>query len=473
MCKDHRKLIFVSFAIFTLTLGPISGFSEYSDKGDKVTHKHPQQKPYRIVDGSKTPELIPDHAAQEVFLRSLVARPDEGESGQRRIRSFAEETGLKGAEVDALLALAHNFVARTSVLDNQVKEIKDKHWPQPSESVKAQLVQLQASKRTIIAETVASLLTCLRANASVGKVHRYTTESVKRQMSAFTPPNPLTHLPHLHSKLNDNKQGIVGRLIGFIGSNSFTTIAAAPTVQLMGEGYTYSNASYDIGYGEGYTYGSTVEDYSSFGHQYNITVTSWLGSTNAGSTTYPAYPDYYSPPISTSRTVSLILGDGMPFEGFLSSSTSGEGFCPVSFNYFGQGSSGNQTQIGPTLRISSVSFLPATIARTNGSTKLRVQISSSPGVPVGTQVNVETWQNTNSGPADLSIAPLNGQNEGTAVAGTVAIIEFTIATTSTNPKASSVTYIARILSVTPPSGSAAPTQGAAEAGGISSPLTVQ
>lgn len=285
-----RNLIFVSFAVFTLTLGPISGFSEYRDK---ATHNHPQQ-PDRIVDGSKTPELIPDQAAQEVFLRSLVAKLDEGEAGQRRVRAFAEETGLKGAEVDALLALAQNFVAGVSVLDNQVKEIKDKHWPQPSESVKAQLVQLQADKRTIIAETIASLATRLGSDAGVGKVQRYIIERVKRQMSSFT-PLPLTHK---QGKLKDNKKGIFGRLFGFVGSSSFTTLAAAPTVQLMGEGYTYSNASHNIGASEGYTYGSTVEDYSSYGHEYRITVTAWLGSTNAGSSTYPAAPDYYSPPVS-------------------------------------------------------------------------------------------------------------------------------------------------------------------------------
>ncbi len=464
-----RKLMFVFFAIFTLTVGTISGFSEYSDK---ATHNHPQQ-PGRTVDGSKTPELIPDHAAQEVFLRSLVPRPDEGEAGHRRVRAFAEETGLEGADVDALLALAQNFVTQASVLDNQVKEIKDKNWPQPSQSVKADLVQLQSNKRAIIADTAASFATRLRAYASVGKVHSFITERVKRQMTSFT-PSPLTHK---QSKLKDYKHGIFDRLFGFGGPSSFTTLAAAPTVQLMGEGYTYSNAAHNIAISEGYTYGSTVEDYSSFGHEYRITVTAWLGSTNAGSSTYPAAPDYYSPPISTSKTVSLILGNGVPFDGFLSTTTSGEGFCPISFNSFSTSSSQAQSQqIGPTVRISAVTFSPDEIARTSGQTTLTVQVSASTTVPAGTTVKVEAFQNTNSGPngqATLSIAPTNGQNTSSSCGtGPPCTATFTITTPSSNPNNAIVTYQTRIILVTPPQGGATASVGAAQNNGISNNLTV-
>lgn len=465
-----RNLIFVSFVIVALTLSAIFGFAKYSDR---ATHNHPQQSD-RIVDGSKTPELIPDHAAQEVFLRSLVARPDEGEAGQRRVRAFAEETGLKGTEVDALLALAQNFVARVSALDNQVKGIKDEHWPQPSESAKAQLVQLQENKRWIIVDTITSLATRLGSGVSVGKVQRYIIESVKRQMSSFTPP-PLTHK---QGKLKGNKQGVFGLIFGFVGSSSFTTLAAAPIVQLMGEGYTYSNASHNIGASEGYTYGATVEDYSSYGHEYRITVTAWLGSTNAGSSTYPAAPDYYSPPISTSRTVSLILGNGTPFEGFLSTTTSGGGFCPVSYVTFGTSSSQAQSQVGPTVRISAVTFDPTTIPRQSGSTTLSVQISASTAVPANTTVNVEAYQNTNSGPdgpATLTISPTNGQNSTTVGSGSPGTVTFTIVTPSTNVRSATVTYATRTLQVSPPTGYTGPaiSIGMAQNNGISNNLTVQ
>lgn len=310
-----RKLMFAVFAICTLLIGSVVGFAVYGSKAD---HKHLQQ-PSRVVDGSKNPELIPNHAAQEVFLRSLVAKPDEGEAGQRRIRAFAEDTGLKGPEVDALLDLAQDFVGQVSTLDKQVKELKDKHWPEPSDSVKAELIQLQENKQAIIADTViTSLAARLKTNDNVDKVQRHIAERVKRQMSAFTPP-PLTHK---QGKLKDDERGIFDRLFAFAGLSSFTVHAAAPTVQLMGEGYTYSNASHNVGASEGYTYGATVEDYSSFGHEYRVTVTAWLGGTNAGSSTYPAAPDFYSPPLSTSKTVSLILSNGTPFQGFLSSATS-------------------------------------------------------------------------------------------------------------------------------------------------------
>lgn len=175
--------------------------------------------------------------------------------------------------------------------------------------------------------------------------------------------------------------------------------------------------------------------------------------------------------------MSLILGDGTPFEGFLSTTTSGGGFCPVSYVTFGTSSSQAQSQVGPTVRISSVTFDPTTIPRTSGSTTLSVQISASTGVPANTTVIVEAYQNTNSGPngpATLTISPMDGRNSTTVGSGPPGTVTFMIGTLSTNTNSATVTYATRILQVTPPPGyTGAISIGAAQNNGISNNLTVQ
>lgn len=128
----------------------------------------------------------------------------------------------------------------------------------------------------------------------------------------------------------------------------------------------------------------------------------------------------------------------------------------------------------PTVRISAVSFNPITIPRTNGSTTLTVQISSTPGVPANTVVQVETFQNTNPDGVSLVISPLDGGNNAIISSpGTVATVTFEIITPSTNTKPGKVTYQARILSVTSGNPAVTVQTGAAQNNGISNELTVQ
>jgi len=331
-----------------------------SDKKPTEHHKITPQNP--ASNGVVNPAVIPDYAAQEVFLRSLIAKPEEGEAGKRRVRAFAKESGLTDSEIDEVLIIAQNFVSQVNILDKQVKTIKDQHWPNPSEAIIGQLHVLQTQKLQFISNAVGLLDSRLGSTVNVEKIQRHIREKVKGQMSSFTPP----HLGK-QQKQGKTKEREPRLLHAKLPSFAHSFVAPAKPVQLMSEGYTYTNSSSNISALEAYSYGATVESYSSFGHEYRITVTTWFGSANKGSTTYPAAPDYSSPFLDASRTVSLNQGGGSYFDGYLNSTTYGTGFCPVSLNTFSTSSSSDGETIQPYVQLSAfTSVTPAHIAVSSG-----------------------------------------------------------------------------------------------------------
>lgn len=133
---------------------------------------------------------------------------------------------------------------------------------------------------------------------------------------------------------------------------------------------------------------------------------------------------------------------------------------------------GGGVTVNPTITISSVSFQSPTIARQNGSDKLLIQLSASPGVPTGTTVSLEAFQNTNANGSDLSITGPGGSTDGTAsnitiVPNSVNPVEFTLKTPFTAPTAAGfVTYRVRLTAVTPGPSSPTPTISLEPAAGV-------
>ncbi|MDQ3252858.1 MAG: hypothetical protein M3R15_02950 [Acidobacteriota bacterium] len=231
-----RKLTILTIVITITIIGIVFALSNV-----KATNKSRQETP-RITKGEDNPGAIPDHAAQEAFLRSLTATSDD-EVGQRRARAFAKQALGEGAEdsqVEALLSAAQHFVERTATLDQQVKEIKDVHWPRPSSAVMAQLAEMQRQKEANVREALTLFTEGVKAE-SKDKVHKHITERVKRNITTATPTLP-DHPNHQHGL-----GMIVGKIIGFI--------MPAVSAQSMGGNYTYSNTSYNNNTAEIYGYG--------------------------------------------------------------------------------------------------------------------------------------------------------------------------------------------------------------------------
>jgi hypothetical protein len=135
-----------------------------------------------VINGSKHPEMIPDHVAYTLLFRLIANRRTEVE--QKRILAYIQqmifgEGSSSDADVNALVAAAEEFQQRVGVLDLQAEEIKDHNQGDQSSVKIAQLKRLQRQKEAIIDEIVASLPGRL-SKTGVEHVRWHVSEHVKR-----------------------------------------------------------------------------------------------------------------------------------------------------------------------------------------------------------------------------------------------------------------------------------------------------
>lgn len=176
--------------------------------GAKAQTGEKQQQPKRVaqevpgtINGEQNPSSIPDRVAylmlfrtlQErdlpkpnIYARSYVTRAVQGEACETCVVS--EENGR---DVDAMLSAVERFQVATSPLDNEVKRIKDREWPNPSPAVMNTLTSLQRQKEAIVDQVVAELESHLsaqgRSNLSVF-INTHLKTRIKMVPSSSGPP---------------------------------------------------------------------------------------------------------------------------------------------------------------------------------------------------------------------------------------------------------------------------------------------
>lgn len=177
----------VSLLIIIASLVYASNLSQSQQGHDGLGHSvnsslqsQSQADPPNTIDGNVNLELIPDHIAYIMVFRS-IATPQNTDLEKRRSRAWAKSIGFNDAVIDKLLAVANEFHTRVSVLDNQVKEIKDRSWPNPSTQVMEQLADLQGQKEAIVAEIITSLPTQL-GTEDTKKLRQHVNNHVKRKV---------------------------------------------------------------------------------------------------------------------------------------------------------------------------------------------------------------------------------------------------------------------------------------------------
>ena len=128
----------------------------------------PAIDPPGTVNGATSPDMIPDRVAYSLVFRLISSQ--HGDEARQRIRSYVRQLGLgkktcetstlpgsDESDIEAFLAAADEYGQRVGILDRQVKEIKDRNWPNPSPQVMLQLEQLQKRKEAIADEIINSL----------------------------------------------------------------------------------------------------------------------------------------------------------------------------------------------------------------------------------------------------------------------------------------------------------------------------
>jgi len=140
-------------------IGAGVGKSPGYNSQDKVhpTQHTPEQPPPILVDGSLTPDAIPDRIAYEFFFTSIYTPSHANEIERKNARALARLSGLDDTKVDWLLQSAIDLRQKLNLLDSQAAELKDRHWPYPSNEVLNRLDVLQKEKEAMFDEVIARL----------------------------------------------------------------------------------------------------------------------------------------------------------------------------------------------------------------------------------------------------------------------------------------------------------------------------
>jgi hypothetical protein len=179
-------------------VGLMFGVSSSANRNSRPVLPSPvraaQQQPADVIDGSATPELIPDQVAYSLLFRLLSNRNTEEE--KQRARSYLKlifgcgecdtqtehkkHAAPEEAHIKAFLVVIKKFERRVGALDRRAQEIHDLNGPNLSHEALAQLNELQKQKEEIISNLVASLPNHLGADG-VEKLRRHVNGRVKRK----------------------------------------------------------------------------------------------------------------------------------------------------------------------------------------------------------------------------------------------------------------------------------------------------
>jgi len=133
---------------------------------------------------------VPDHVAQEIFLRSITVRPHTGELESRRASTLTNTVGLEDSELQQLKSIANDFANKIAVFDATARQIKDNNWPTPSAAVMAQLTALQRQREALVAETWTMLATQLKPESMV-RLSTHLNDHIRSKIKPFPgPPLP-------------------------------------------------------------------------------------------------------------------------------------------------------------------------------------------------------------------------------------------------------------------------------------------
>lgn len=168
------------------------------------------------VDGSKTPELIPDHVAYSLLFRFLSERKsaDEKERGRAYLKAMfgcshcgdhkERPESLSNDQMEALLAAAQEFGRQVSELDKRALRIRyqippeqgdvdlsglrGQQPPLPDAAAKAELARLQKEKEALTVRMAASLPARLGKDGA-GKVQQFVRDVFKRKIKYRPKPD--------------------------------------------------------------------------------------------------------------------------------------------------------------------------------------------------------------------------------------------------------------------------------------------
>jgi len=192
-----RKVMILVSAIAIVTVITISGVLKAANptteavsppKASAVTALVQSQDPPGTIDGSVTPQLIPDDVAYELFFNFFSDRA-AGERG--KIQAYCNQTTLASVNLDSIFAAAAYYQQLVAPIDAQAQAIRDSNphaTPQDAALVNAQLAPLQAQRKALVTAAMDKLADFVGPAGAVA-IRQHIDGRMKRQIKILPGPN--------------------------------------------------------------------------------------------------------------------------------------------------------------------------------------------------------------------------------------------------------------------------------------------
>jgi hypothetical protein len=158
--KTKLTAAFLTTAVLVTAIFNATKASNHQQHDQSNQHQHHQTTalPPLLIDGEKNPVAVPDLIAYEFLLNSVADGALTSNQDRARAKIFADKTGLNPQNLNSLAAIANSFKQGIDPLNMQVKALKDRHWPYPSQAVMDQLANLQKQKESVLKARFDALL---------------------------------------------------------------------------------------------------------------------------------------------------------------------------------------------------------------------------------------------------------------------------------------------------------------------------
>jgi hypothetical protein len=171
----------VALALAVRYLPPRLGLTQTRAAGSAPPSPAVQPDPPGIIDGSKTPDLIPDEAAYRVVFIAFAEPANATDAQKTRFRAKLCPAGLRKDDEQALFSILSAFKKHTDDLHAQAAVILARNpFPHPDSTDYQQLLDLDRQARADFHEAMVALPARLSA-AGVAKLDAY-VKSQKRGM---------------------------------------------------------------------------------------------------------------------------------------------------------------------------------------------------------------------------------------------------------------------------------------------------
>lgn len=187
--------VFIIGMVIVVGMPPATRKARSSDPAPKLT----QDYPVGTIKGAEHPDQIPDYLAYSLMFDLIGGRKSDTE--KKSMRSYAKQaglgrqscagcssTGVGDEDVNVLIDAADKYHDRMVALAGQVAALTPQDGQPPGPAARAQIAQVQQQARTIIDETVATVLSQLSPEGAT-KLRLHIAEHVKRRVSVIPGPN--------------------------------------------------------------------------------------------------------------------------------------------------------------------------------------------------------------------------------------------------------------------------------------------